>query len=186
MSIENLYKSGDFTLYEVDVTGKKEIASTLYFKGNADRCMHINKICAIEDGFVLFAGREYDTHHRASRLKTHINIASVGGVTITYAHLVELAVKEGDYVRAGEVIGYTDNSLQVMVQCRSNGRFVDGCVYLGIERKPAHFGPKDRTDKSVVCEQCGLTDTMIHYIDGYFNADGLWERLAKGIYHNNT
>ena len=186
MNIEKLYKSGDFTLYDIEITGKKETASTLYFKGNADRCLHINKIRAVEDGVVIFAGCEHDANRRASKLKTHVNVAVAEGVVITYAHLAQLAVREGDYVKEGDVIGYTDNSLQVLVQCRHNGRFIDACTYFKIKRKHTHFNIKDTTDRDIVCERCNLTDTMSKYIDGYFNADGLWERLARGICHGDT
>ena len=181
MNIEKLYRSGDFMLYDMDIAGKKDTVSTLYFKGNSEKCTHINEIRAVEDGVVLFAGREYDAHRRASRLKTHINIGGTSGITVTYAHLTQLAVHEGDYVKEGEVIGYTDSSLKVILQCRRNGRYVDACNYFKIDRKSIHFDVKDKTDRDFVCERCGLTDAMIKYIDGYFNAEGLWERLARGM-----
>lgn len=181
MNIEKLYRSGDFTLYDMEITGKKDTVSTLYFKGNTDRCTHVNEIRAVESGVVMFAGREYDAHRRSSKLRTHVNIAGENGVTITYAHLVQLSVREGDYVKEGEVIGYTDSSLKMLVQCRRNGRYIDACVYFKIKRKHMHFDFKDKTDRDIVCERCDLTDAMSKYIDGYFNADRLWERLARGI-----
>lgn len=181
MNIEKLYRSGDFMLYDMDITGKKDTVSKLYFKGNSDRCIHVNEIRAVESGVVMFAGREYDANHRSSRLNTHVNIAGANGVTITYAHLSQLTVNDGDYVKEGDLIGYTDVSLKVVVQCRRNGRFIDACEYFKIERKHIHFNVKNKTDRDIVCEQCGLTDAMIKYIDGYFNAEGLWERLARGM-----
>lgn len=181
MNIEKLYRSGSFMLCDMSVTGKKATVSTLYFKGDVDSSTHVNVIRAVEEGVVTFAGRDYDTNHRASRLKTHVSILSKDSVTITYADLLKVVVKEGDRVEAGDPIGYMDNPTKLMLQCRRNGRFVDACKYFKIKREPTMFNVKYENDRDLVCERCSLTDAMRNHIDKYVNSDCLWERLARGI-----
>lgn len=110
-TIEKLYQSQRFQLAEVRVSGKKQTAGVLCFRGSPSKLDRTGKVvCAIEDGVVTTSERCYDPGSRDFRRGRIVEIAGASGVTIAYGRLASANVREGDVVRAGEPIGIEGNS----------------------------------------------------------------------------
>ena len=137
-TIETLYQSQRFQLTEVRVSGKKQTAGILCFRGSPSRLDRTGKIvCAIEDGVVVASERCYDPGSRNFRRGRIVEIAGANGIVIAYGRLASANVREGDVVRAGEPIGIEGNSgagngEYLTLEFRRTGRRVDGCGLLGI------------------------------------------------------
>ena len=137
-NIEKLYQSMRFRLTEVRVSGKKQTAGTLCFRGSPTKLDRTGKVvCAIEDGVVTTSDRCYDPGSREFRRGRIVEIAGASGVTLAYGRLASANVRKGDMVRAGEPIGIEGNSgagngEYLTLEFRRNDRRVDGCGLLGI------------------------------------------------------
>lgn len=137
-TIEKLYQSQRFQLTEVRVSGKKQTAGTLCFRGSPTKLDRTGKVvCAVEDGVVTTSERCYDLGTRDFRRGRIVEIAGASGVTIAYGRLASANVREGDMVRAGDPIGIEGNSgagngEYLTLEFRRNGRRLDGCGLLGI------------------------------------------------------
>lgn len=137
-NIEKLYQSMRFQLTEVRVSGKKQTAGTLCFRGSPTKLDRTGKVvCAIEDGVVAASERCYAPVSRDFRRGRIVEIAGASGVTIAYGRLASANVRKGDMVRAGDTIGIEGNSgagndEYLTLEFRLNGRRVDGCGLLGI------------------------------------------------------
>lgn len=137
-TIEKLYQSQRFQLTEVRVSGKRQTAGILCFRGSPSKLDHTGKIvCAIEDGVVVASKRCYDPGSRDFRRGRIVEVAGANGIVIAYGRLASANVREGDVVRAGEPIGIEGNSgagngEYLTLEFRRTGRRVDGCGLLGI------------------------------------------------------
>lgn len=137
-TIEKLYQSQRFQLTEVRVSGKKQTAGTLCFRGSPTKLDRTGKVvCAIEDGVVVVSERCYDPGSRDFRRGRIVEVAGANGIVIAYGRLASANVREGDVVRAGEPIGIEGNSgagngEYLTLEFRRNDRRVDGCGLLGI------------------------------------------------------
>ena len=181
-----LYDSDHFALVGVRVTGKKRTNGILCFEGLPSVYGQAKAVCALEDGRVLYAGRNNDIHSRAHRLGTVVTVTGREGVTVTYGRLSGRTVNTGDTVRKGEIIGYEGSSGSgsgsfLTLEFRRNGRRVDGCEYLGIRPEPCVYRQSDSAPADVVCRACGLTDCMRAYIDLYPDSSDLWRRIYNKL-----
>ena len=137
-TIEKLYQSQRFQLTEVRVSGKKQTAGILCFRGSPSKLDRTGKVvCAIEDGVVTTSERCYDPGSRDFRRGRIVEIAGASGVTVAYGRLASANVRKGDMVRAGDTIGIEGNSgagndEYLTLEFRRNDRRVDGCGLLGI------------------------------------------------------
>lgn len=137
-TIETLYQSQRFQLTEVRVSGKKQTAGILCFRGSPSKLDRTGKIvCAIEDGVVVKSERCYDPGSRDFRRGRIVEVTGANGIVIAYGRLASANVREGDVVRAGEPIGIEGNSgagngEYLTLEFRRTGRRVDGCGLLGI------------------------------------------------------
>ena len=137
-TIEKLYQSQRFQLTEVRVSGKKQTAGILCFRGSPSKLDRTGKVvCAIEDGVVVASERCYDPGSRDFRRGRIVEIAGANGIVIAYGRLASANVREGNVVRAGEPIGIEGNSgagngEYLTLEFRRNDRRVDGCGLLGI------------------------------------------------------
>ena len=180
-----LYKSRHFMLTEIRTTGKKCINGILCFEGLPSVYGSPKEITALEDGVVLRAGTNYDQHSREHRLGMMITVTGKNGANITYCRLAHRFVEEGDYVRAGEVIGIEGNSGAgsrdyLMLEFRRNGRRIDGCEYLGIKTATMEFKPPHDDPADTVCAVCGLSDKTKVFISSSPDAPEVWRKiLAK-------
>ena len=181
-----LYRSKHFVLSEIRTAGKKEIGGVLCFEGLPSVYGSEREVVALEDGVVLKAGRNMNTHSREHRLGTLVTVMGRGGVTVTYARLACRYVNEGDYVRCGDPIGLqgssgTGTGEYLLLEFRRNGRRVDGCDYLGIPPAPVEFRPPYEPDADVVCRICGLNEQMRTYIESCPESDQVWSRLRSKL-----
>ena len=137
-TIEKLYQSQRFQLTEVRVSGKKQTAGVLCFRGTPSKLDRTGKVvCAIEDGVVIESSRCYDPGSREFRRGRIVEIAGASGIVIAYGRLASANVRKGDMVRAGDPIGIEGNSgagsdEYLTLEFRRNGRRVDGRGLLGI------------------------------------------------------
>ena len=180
-----LYKSRHFMLTEIRTAGKKQISGILCFEGRPSVYGSQKEVTALEDGIVLRAGTNYDPRSREHRLGMAITLTGKNGVNITYCRLAHRFVEEGDYVRAGEVIGIEGNSGAgmrdyLMLEFRRNGRRIDGCDYLGIPKSTHEFTPPHDDPADTVCAVCGLSEKTRVFINSSPEAPDVWKKiLAK-------
>lgn len=181
-----LYKSRNFILTEIRISGKKEVGGILCFKGIASPYGSGKEVVALEDGVVLKSGRNAHIYSREHRLGTIVTLTGHDGVNITYGRLATRYVNEGDCVKKGDVIGIegssgTGQGDYLTLEFRRNGRRIDGCEYLGIPRRTAKFSPPKEAPREVVCRACGLSERMRRYLDGSPDAAELWSRIFSHL-----
>lgn len=138
-NIDMLYQSKQFELTSVCVSGKKQTAGILSFRGCPTRHDITGAvICAIEDGVVTASERCYDIKSRKYRRGRVVEITGADGVRIIYGRLASASVGKGDTVRAGDPIGVQGASgagktEYLTLEFFRNGRRLDGCRILEIE-----------------------------------------------------
>lgn len=184
--MQNLYKSLHYALTEIRTTGKKETSGVLCFEGLPSVYGSSKEVIALEDGVVLRAMTNYDIRSREHRLGMFVTLTGHDGVTVTYGRLAHRFVEEGDYVRAGEIIGIegssgTGSAEYLTLEFRRNGRRVDGCNYLGIPHKTCEFKPPVSEPADAVCRACGISDKMRIYIDSSPEAPEVWRKILSKL-----
>ena len=101
-------------------------------------CPMGTKIYASGDGVVVFADRN------DSGYGIHVNIDHLNGYETKYAHLSELAVKQGEIVKRGDIIGYAGSTGRssgphLHYEIKFNGERIDPMDFFYIDMLPVEF-----------------------------------------------
>ena len=182
----NLYSSHRFALIGIMVSGKKDTAGCLCFRGMPSPEGSADEVVAFEDGIVLAAGRATSAASRMYGLGVYVTLSGHGGVTTTYARLSERRVNVGDYVKKGQVIGLEGNTgagreKYLLLEFRRNGRRIDAPSYLGIRPELQEFDLTAFSTADIVCEVCKLPEEARNAIDRAPNARYVWEQLYTNL-----
>lgn len=183
----NLYNSGKFELLGTETTGKKEITSRFYFRGMPSVFGDGKEVLSIIDGTVIYAGRELKPGTREYAYKRHVKVLGKDGLCVIYAYLGHCAVRVGDQVVKGQVVGIEGANkgigAAVMVELRRAGRRVNGYEVLGLRKEGQQIfdftAGVDREE--LVCDVCGLSKNIRAYINSHPEADEFWESVARHL-----
>ena len=182
----NLYSSHRFALIGIMVSGKKDTAGCLCFRGMTSPEGAADEIVAFEEGIVLAAGRATSAASRMHGLGVYITISGRSGVTTTYARLAERRVSVGDYVKKGQVIGVEGNTgagreKYLLLEFRRNGRRIDAPSYLGIRPELQEFDLTAFSTADIVCEVCKLPDEAREAINSTSDAGYIWDQIYTNL-----
>jgi murein DD-endopeptidase MepM/ murein hydrolase activator NlpD len=142
-------------------------------------------IVAVLPGKVLFSRQILDKNNRTWEWGNYVCIQSDDGTLSYYCHLASRAVRAGDRVKVGDIIGRegstgksTGSHLHFEVR-RPDGVSVDPTMALGI---PNRIGSHDvLTDADRVCRKAGLEAQTKAYLDRYKYAPDLWRKLWEAM-----
>ncbi len=110
INLSKLYDSERCRLMSIIKTGKKETPGVLHFKGLPTAIGGGTKVRAIEDGVVMYVGQCHDIHSRDRWRGLIVSIQGRNGTIVSYERLSIATAKEGEYIHAGEPIGYEGNT----------------------------------------------------------------------------
>jgi len=181
-----LYTSQHYALTEIRSTDSKKRCGTLCFRGYPSMLGSENEVLALEDCIVLESGRVCQQSNRHYSWGVYVTVSGKNAVHITYARLSQRFVKEGEHLKAGQVIGLQGNTGRgsdeyLMLEFRRNNRRIDGCDYLGIPHELKIFEPPKLTISEIVAKTCRLDEDMCTHIDNAPQAAMIWQRLYEHL-----
>lgn len=142
-------------------------------------------VVAVLPGKVLFSRIITDKNNRTSEWGNYVCIQSEDGTLSYYCHLASRAVRAGDRVAEGDVIGRegstgksTGSHLHFEVR-RPDGVSVDPTMALGIPNRIGSHAVLTNAEK--VCRKAGLELQTKAYLDRYKYADDLWRKLWEAM-----
>lgn len=141
------------------------------------------------DGKIGWAGAVND---KAAGGRTHewgnyIRLETEDGYKIYLCHMASVAVKAGQTVDAGDVLGREGSTgkstgSHCHFEVRYGGKSTDPTPYLGIANRTGTYPVTDHVQKNtdyavLVCRKAGLEGQTKAYLDKYKYADELWRKL---------
>ncbi len=186
VNISKTYNSERCRLVSIVWNGKKQTPAILHLKGLPTALGDGISVRALEGGVVLHAGRNYDKTSRLSQRGVYVTIRGRDGVNVSYERLATALVREGDLVRAGEVIGYegssgTGSAEYLAIRFERNGRLVNGLDYLGISGKLGEYRNKTESAEEIVCRVCNLDQHERYSIRGLPCANSIWDKFLSAL-----
>jgi hypothetical protein len=116
----------------------------------------------------------------------YVAVMGEDGCTIYYCHLDKRCVKQGDRVKAGDVIGVMGNTgysfgkhLHFEVRPK-NVKAINAADYLWLPNAITEIGEKQYYADEV-CKICGFTNGTRAYMNGYAWSGDLWRKLAIAL-----
>lgn len=123
------------TLICCDKLGKKKTITNLTLKGVPSGIGDCNSVVAMDDGYVVDAGKCCDTRSRVYHQMLHVTIATGNSIQVRYNRLGGISVSAGEKVCKGQPIGMSGKNGCIEIDVRRNGRRIDAAEWLGIEVK---------------------------------------------------
>ena len=176
--MNSLFSSKLFELVAVEKTAKKDIPGIFHFLGLPSVYGSQNEVTALEDGIVIFAGRDMSSQ-RGCRRGIHVIVLCREGVNIMYEKLAACKVREGDQVHIGRPIGYAFPHKPIVVELRRTGRRIDGCHYLGFSPRQVKFDTSDGDAERVIMDVCKMSEGLKNHINLHPDADKMWQGLRS-------
>ncbi len=191
--MNSLFSSKLFKLVAVERTDKKGIPGIFHFMGLPSVHGSCSEVTALEDGVVIFAGRNMGSQ-RGSRRGIHVIVRGRGGVHIMYEKLAGCAVRDGDTVHIGNIIGYAVPHQPIIVELRRAGRRIDGSLYLGFSPQKTTFNTSSGDTERAIMDECKISEELKNHINLHPDADKMWRGLRalltmrasaekEGVYH---
>lgn len=145
-------------------------------------------VLAVDSGEVLFSRMvDKSTGNRTWEWGNYICIRTDDGMLHYYCHLESRAVRIGDKVAKGQVIGKegstgysTGNHLHFEVRDKA-GTSVDPSDVLGIPNRTGTYDAERLYHREMVGDACGFEAKTLDYLDKYTYAQDLWRKLWGAI-----
>lgn len=144
------------------------------------------------DGKIGWAG-EYNDKDRGGHTwewGNYIRIETESGYKIYLCHMATVAVKVGQAVKAGDVLGREGSTgkstgSHCHFEVRYSGKSMDPTPYLGIANRvgtyPATTAQDSEDYADLVCNKAGLEAQTKAYLDKYKYAPDLWRKLWEAM-----
>lgn len=188
IDVYKLYDSERCQLISIIRSGKKKTPGVLHFKGLPTLTGEGIEVHAVVDGVVTEKGFDYNIKSRTHRRGALVSVRGRNGITISYERLslISDSINVGDYIKAGDLIGWEGNSgsgkdVFLALRFLRNGRLVDGCYHLGIPEELAEFRNDLVIAEDVVCKLCGLDSKERYEIRSLPCADSIWCKILKAF-----
>lgn len=145
-----------------------------------------DNVVSVTNGTVLWSQMVTDRNNPSWEWGNYVAVMGEDGCTIYYCHLAKRCVKQGDRVKAGDLIGVMGNTgysfgkhLHFEVRPK-NVKAINAADYLWLPNAITEIGEKQYYADEV-CKICGFTDGTRAYINGYAWSGDLWRKLAIAL-----
>lgn len=145
-----------------------------------------DKVVSVTNGTVLWSQMVTDRNNPTWEWGNYVAVMGEDGSTIYYCHLAERKVKQGQKVKAGDVIGIMGNTgysfgkhLHFEVRLK-NVSATNAADYLRLPNTAVEVSEKEYYADEV-CKACGFTNGTREYMNKYAWAGDLWRKLALAM-----
>lgn len=145
------------------------------------------KITAVLGGRVMQSRMVTNRSNRTWEWGNYVSVQQDDGKTVYYCHLDSRAVKQGDRVERGDVLGIMGNTgysfgAHLHFEVRIGSQAINAAGYLGIPNETGAIvlAPYEEPDyAALVVQKCGLEQQTKDYLDAYKYAKDLWRKLYE-------